>query len=75
MLGTRTWDSMMEGADKSTELWRHPAHKNRCKPPSCIPIRVTANLLTLKYSSRLVEATQITNLPFQQKAGSFCKAS
>ena len=25
VLGTQTWGVRMEGADKSTELWRHPA--------------------------------------------------
>ena len=25
VLGTRTWGSRMEGANKSTELWRHPS--------------------------------------------------
>ena len=24
VLGTQAWGGMMEGADKSTELWRHP---------------------------------------------------
>ena len=24
MLGTRTWGGRIEGADESTELWRHP---------------------------------------------------
>ena len=27
MLGTRTQDGKMEGADESTELWRHPKLK------------------------------------------------
>ena len=26
LLGSRTRSSMMEGADESTELWRHPKH-------------------------------------------------
>ena len=26
MLGTQTQGGMMEGADKSTELWQHPLH-------------------------------------------------
>ena len=28
VLGTRTWGDNMEGADESTELWRHPWNKD-----------------------------------------------
>ena len=27
VLGTQTWDGKMEGADESTELWRHRSFK------------------------------------------------
>ena len=27
VLGIRTWDHRMEGANESTELWRHPTKK------------------------------------------------
>ena len=29
-LGTRTWGGRMEGADESTELWRHPTTELFC---------------------------------------------
>ena len=29
VLGTQTWDGRMEGADESTELWRHPLKKKK----------------------------------------------
>ena len=30
VLGTQTWGSRMVGADKSTELWRHPQNGFYC---------------------------------------------
>ena len=32
VLGTRTQCGRMEGADESTELWRHPKYWYVCKP-------------------------------------------
>ena len=29
VLGSQTWDGRIKGADKSTELWRHPTSNSR----------------------------------------------